>query len=115
VAAVGVHEHEFRVTLTRGEVRGGRVLIELANEGEDPHNLQIARAEPGAGAASADSLGGTSLNPELTFPTLSAGQRQTRTVSLGPGVWRLWCSLPGHDAAGMHALLTVVGPSLAPR
>jgi hypothetical protein len=99
--AVGVHEHEFRLTLTRGAVRGGAVVVELANEGEDPHNLQIAPNTPGAPAASP--------SPGLSFPTLAAGQRLTKTITLGPGVWRLWCSLPGHDAAGMHAVLTVVG------
>jgi hypothetical protein len=109
-AAVGVHEHEFRITLTRTDVRGGRVVVELANEGEDPHNLLIAPVGTGAtpvdpAATAADAL----LAPQVSFPTLSAGQRQTRTVTLGPGVWRLWCSLPGHDAAGMHAVLRVLG------
>ncbi|HEV3230383.1 MAG TPA: hypothetical protein VGY97_12975 [Solirubrobacteraceae bacterium] len=109
-SAVGVHEHEFRISLTRNEVIGGRVLVELDNEGQDPHDLQIARVGPGpqpvdSGAAAADAA----LSPQVSFPTLSAGRRQTQTVTLGPGVWRLWCSLPGHDAAGMHALLRVVG------
>jgi hypothetical protein len=98
VSAVGVHAHEFRLTLTRGEVRSGRVVVELANEGEDAHNLLIAPVEPA-----------TSPLPQASFPTLSAGQRQTQTITLGPGIWRLWCSLPGHDAAGMHATLNVVG------
>ena len=30
-------------------------------------------------------------------------------LNLGPGTWKLYCTLPGHDQAGMHALITVAG------
>ncbi|TMK40031.1 MAG: hypothetical protein E6G56_08485 [Actinobacteria bacterium] len=92
-AAVGVHEHEYSITLTRGAVSSGRVLMELVNEGEDAHNLQIAPAGVDRPLASFDALG--------------SGQRASQTLSLAPGSYRLWCSLPGHDAAGMHTYLTV--------
>jgi hypothetical protein len=116
-SAVGVHEHEFRITLTRSELPAGRVIVELSNEGEDPHNLELAPAVPGAAeqaagqAASGHDLGLAAVEgaTPLSFPVLRSGQRQTQALTLTPGVWRLWCSLPGHDAAGMHALLTVTG------
>jgi plastocyanin len=74
------------------------VIVEFANEGEDPHNLQLAPVT-GPGEATGAPQGG--------FPTLAPGKLGTQTLTLTPGTWRLWCSLPGHDAAGMHATLTV--------
>jgi plastocyanin len=75
------------------------VIVEFANEGEDPHNLQLAPVMGPADAAAA---------PQSGFPTLPSGKLATQTLTLTPGTWRLWCSLPGHDAAGMHATLTVL-------
>jgi uncharacterized cupredoxin-like copper-binding protein len=69
------------------------VLVELVNEGEDAHDLEIA-------PAGID-------RPLASFDTLGSGARASQTVSLAPGSYRLWCSLPGHEAAGMHAHLTV--------
>jgi uncharacterized cupredoxin-like copper-binding protein len=95
VGAVGVHEREFRITLTRGSLPAGRNVVELSNDGEDPHDLRIARDELS--------------QPVASFDTLRPGARASQTINLAPGVYRLWCSLPGHDAAGMHTTLTVVG------
>jgi plastocyanin len=102
--AVSVHAHEYRLTLSRPAVRGGKVIVEFANEGEDPHNLRLA---PVTGP---DDATGPSQNE---FPTLSSGKLGTQTLTLTPGTWRLWCSLPGHDAAGMHATLTVTATATA--
>jgi hypothetical protein len=96
--AVGVLAHEYRLTLTRPGVHSGKVIVEFGNEGEDPHNLVLAPL-----AASGELLAA----PQLGFATLLSGRRATRAVTLTPGTWRLWCTLPGHDAAGMHATLTV--------
>ena len=74
------------------------MIVEFANRGEDPHDLQLA---PVTGA------GETTGAARDAFPTLSSGKLGTQTLTLTPGTWRLWCSLPGHDAAGMHATLTV--------
>lgn len=99
--AVSVHAHEYRLTLSRPAVRGGRVIVEFANEGEDPHNLELA---PVTGAGQATGA------PQGAFATLPSSKLATQTLTLTPGTWRLWCSLPGHDAAGMHATLTVTAP-----
>jgi uncharacterized cupredoxin-like copper-binding protein len=92
-AALGVREHEFRISLSRQSVAAGRVIVELDNEGQDSHDLRVAPAG--------------SAQPVLSFAELRAGTRATMTVTLPPGSYRLWCSLPGHDAAGMHAQLRV--------
>jgi uncharacterized cupredoxin-like copper-binding protein len=39
---------------------------------------------------------------------LSPGQRWDGVVVLKPGLYHLWCSLPGHWKLGMRALLRVV-------
>jgi plastocyanin len=93
VSAVGVREHEFRISLSRLTVAPGRVIVELDNEGQDGHDLRLAP------------LG--SQQPTLSFDELRPGWRATKVVTLRRGTYRLWCSLPGHDAAGMHALLRV--------
>jgi uncharacterized cupredoxin-like copper-binding protein len=93
VAALGVREHEFRIGLSRITLRAGKVIVELDNEGQDVHDLRVAPVG--------------SQQPVLAFGELRSGGRATKTVALRPGTYRLWCSLPGHEAAGMHALLRV--------
>ena len=92
-AALGVREHEHRIGLSRPSVAAGRVIVELDNQGQDGHDLRVA-------AVGAD-------QPVLAFDELRSGARATKTVTLPPGTYRLWCSLPGHEAAGMHAVLRV--------
>jgi uncharacterized cupredoxin-like copper-binding protein len=69
------------------------VIVELNNEGQDGHDLRVAP------------IG--SEQPALSFEELRSGARATKTVTLQPGSYRIWCSLPGHEAAGMHAVLQV--------
>jgi plastocyanin len=38
---------------------------------------------------------------------LSVGDEDTGTITLEPGTYRLYCDVPGHESAGMHAELTV--------
>jgi plastocyanin len=92
-SALGVREHEYRIGLSRLSVAAGRVIVELNNEGQDGHDLRVAP------------IG--SEQPALSFEELRSGARATKTVTLQPGSYRIWCSLPGHEAAGMHAVLQV--------
>jgi uncharacterized cupredoxin-like copper-binding protein len=88
-----VREHEYRIGLSRLSVAAGTVIVELDNEGQDGHDLRVARV--GAN------------QPVLSFAELRSGTRATKTVTLRRGTYRLWCSLPGHEAAGMRAVLRV--------
>jgi plastocyanin len=38
---------------------------------------------------------------------LSVGNEDTGTITLEPGTYRLYCDVPGHESAGMHAELAV--------
>lgn len=86
---------EFSFTLSRQSVTAGTVAIELDNHGEDPHDLRVERAD--------DLLSG--FNFTLTKP----GEVTSRKLDLGPGTWKLYCTLDGHAALGMSATVTVTG------
>ncbi len=38
---------------------------------------------------------------------LSVGKSDSGNIELSAGTYRIYCDLPGHEAAGMHAVLTV--------
>ncbi len=71
------------------------MIVELNNMGEDPHNLNL-QLDDGSG-------------PEASIPvTGPAGQSKAR-FALPAGTYRIWCSLDGHETAGMSATLAVGG------
>jgi hypothetical protein len=91
-ARLGVNATEFHLVLSRPAVKAGLVEIELQNVGEDPHDLRLRR------------LGGTrTYAMRVTRP----GARSTAEFRLRPGRYRLWCSIAGHRALGMQAVLRV--------
>jgi hypothetical protein len=90
VSAVSASEREFSVVLSRDTVRAGTVFVEQRNSGMDPHDLRLRGPD------------GT----EIAFATQQPGEHQSRKLSLSPGTWYLYCALPGHEDAGMHAALT---------
>ncbi len=90
---LGVKAVEWSYTLSRPELTAGEVTVELNNQGEDAHNLKLQREGSG--------------EPPLEVPEAGAGAQTSAHVSLSPGSYRLYCSLFGHDANGMHATLAV--------
>ena len=91
-ARLGVSAKEFRLVLSRPSVKAGPVEIELQNVGEDPHDLRLRR------------IGGTrTYGVRVTKP----GGRSIAEFRLRPGRYRLWCSVAGHRAVGMQAVLRV--------
>jgi hypothetical protein len=90
---VSVAAREFSLTLSRPLVGKGSVRVELRNNGEDPHNLVVSPE-------------GTHT-PLASFSTLGPGTYERRSVALDPGRYQLWCSLEGHEAAGMSVTLRV--------
>lgn len=88
-----VSEIEYRIVLSRGVVKAGPVNLQQIDAGMDPHNLNLRyRRSPNA---TAEAL-------------LQPGQLNNTVIYLRPGIYHLWCSLPGHWALGMHAVLKVV-------
>jgi hypothetical protein len=90
---VQVTSTEFRLTMSRVVVPGGRVRIELVNLGEDPHDLKLRR------------IGGKYT---YTIPETLPGERSTKVLRLIRGRYRVWCAIAGHRDWGMRATLRVV-------
>lgn len=91
--AVGVGEREWRISLYRSEVPTGRIKFNVRNFGEDGHDLAIRN---------------TSGRVLGAIGEIRSGRSATLTVRVRrPGRYRLFCSLEGHEARGMHARLRV--------
>jgi plastocyanin len=84
---------EFYFVLSRPSVKPGAVTIELNNQGEDPHNLNLL-------------LEGDGGEP-LQIPETDSLERSVESFDLPAGKYRLWCSLPEHEEQGMTATLQV--------
>jgi plastocyanin len=93
-ARVQATAREFSLVLSRATISAGALTLELVNRGEDPHDLHV---RPAAGGA--DLLAIATTDP---FGGLGSSDG-----ALPAGTYTLYCALPGHEAAGMHATLTV--------
>jgi hypothetical protein len=91
-ARVQVGADEFGYTLSRPAIKAGPVIVQLANFGEDEHDLRLRR------------VGGTRTYRIRTVAPGGVGELETRFL---PGRFRLWCSLADHRARGMRATLVV--------
>ena len=87
-----VEAREFNLTLSRAKLKPGRAIVQLANRGEDPHDLRLARIQRPRRRADRETLPGR------------VGEWDGR---LRRGRYRLYCTLEGHRAAGMRATLRV--------
>lgn len=84
---------EFSLTLSRPQLAGGESLVEFVDAGQDPHNLHLRSQATGADVAA--------------FAVAQPGTRVTQPVRLPASNYTLYCSLPGHEYAGMRATLVV--------
>jgi plastocyanin len=91
---VQVSLKEWAVNLSRGRIAAGPTFLQLVNFGEDAHDLRVV-AEDGT-------------SPVSFAETEPHGVRE-QTVTLGPGRYKLLCTLSGHAALGMKAELIVSG------
>jgi uncharacterized cupredoxin-like copper-binding protein len=92
-ARVQVTASEFDFVLSRKSVKSGRVIVQLHNLGEDPHDLAVRRV-----ARKARTFTTREVLPE---------EHTDLNVRLGPGRYRLWCTIADHRQRGMQAILTV--------
>jgi plastocyanin len=93
IARLGVKAVEYSYTLSRPSVAPGELIVELDNQGEDAHNLNLQR-EGGA-------------EPALEVTETGPLEHRTARFTLTPGTYRLWCSLPTHEEEGMVSTLVV--------
>ena len=85
---VPVSETEFKITVASTDLKAGEITFEVKNDGKIPHDLAIK---------------GTSDKTEL----IPAGGTAELKVTLKAGKYELYCTVPGHEAAGMKLNITV--------
>jgi uncharacterized cupredoxin-like copper-binding protein len=90
--AISVREAEFKVALSAQKVAPGKVTFAVRNAGKIQHDLVIS---------------GPGVKGAAKTPLLDPGKSATLTVTLTAGSYTLYCSVPGHRAAGMVAKLNV--------
>ena len=87
-ATVPVSEKEFKIALASTALKVGDITFVAKNDGRIPHDLAIK---------------GTSDKTKLIQP----GGTAELKVTLKAGTYELYCSVPGHEAAGMKLNITV--------
>jgi hypothetical protein len=92
-ARVQVVAKEFSLVLSRRTLRAGPAIVELANFGEDPHDLKLRRLAQGA--------------PTLSIREVGPSRQAQLRARLAPGRFVLWCSVADHRQRGMEARLIV--------
>jgi len=85
---VPVSEAEFKITLASTDLKAGEITFEVKNDGKIPHDLAIK---------------GTADKTDL----IPAGGTAELKVTLKAGKYELYCTVPGHEAAGMKLNITV--------
>jgi uncharacterized cupredoxin-like copper-binding protein len=85
---VPVSETEFKITLASTAFKAGEITFEAKNVGKIPHDLAIKE---------------TGDKTKLIPP----GGTAELKVTLKPGTYELYCTVPGHEAAGMRVNITV--------
>ena len=85
---VPVSESEFKIVLPRIALKAGKITFDVRNVGKIPHDLAVK---------------GTSFKSSLIQP----GGSTKLTATLKPGSYELYCTVPGHEAAGMKVNVTV--------
>jgi hypothetical protein len=90
--AVGLAQREFHMTAYRRKVRRGPVKFNIANLGEDTHNLVIRGPK----------------RFRANGPDVRSGERATYTVRLRRrGTYRLLCTRANHLSLGMRTRIRV--------
>jgi len=90
--AVGVSAREYRFAAYRASAPQGVVRFNLANYGEDGHDLVV------------ETPGGRDVG---RTGEVRSGKRTTLTLRLAPGTYRLICDLADHEARGMRTTFRV--------
>jgi uncharacterized cupredoxin-like copper-binding protein len=89
---VAVSETEFKITAPAQKVPPGKVTFDVKNAGKIGHDLVVS---------------GSGVTGAAKTALLNPGQSAKLTVTLAAGSYTLYCSVPGHRAAGMSAKLSV--------
>jgi plastocyanin len=96
VVARDANKH-FIFEPSRTTVKSGRLTVQLINEGEDPHTMDVQRIGPG----------GTPEGEVVEIPETASKHQSAETFGVQPGRYRMWCTLFHHAEEGMETEITV--------
>jgi uncharacterized cupredoxin-like copper-binding protein len=85
---VQVTETEFKIALPSTQLKAGKITFDVKNDGTIDHDLAIK---------------GMSAKTKL----IPKGGSAQLVVTLKPGTYELYCTVAGHEAAGMKLNVTV--------
>lgn len=91
-ATVQVKETEFKIVAPATVAAAGKVTFVVQNVGKIPHDL---------------ALEGAGVSASTKTPLIMPGKSAKLTATLAAGAYTIYCSVPGHRAAGMVAKLVV--------
>lgn len=91
-----VYAQEWSLWPSRLTLAAGPVRVELWNRGQDAHDLRIRGLHHGRMSGRAQGL-----------PVTASGRLGSGSWRLRPGTYELYCSLPGHEHAGMRTRIVV--------
>jgi plastocyanin len=91
-ARVQVVAQEYDFALSRRTIKAGPATVQLANFGEDAHDLRLRRV----GGSKTYALG-----------KVQPGETADLRTKLAAGRYVLWCSISDHRQLGMEAQLVV--------
>jgi uncharacterized cupredoxin-like copper-binding protein len=89
---VAATESEFKIVLATPKVAPGKVTFAVKNAGHIGHDFVVS---------------GAGVPATAKTPLIAPGKTGTVSVTLAAGKYTVYCSVPGHRAAGMVATLTV--------
>ncbi|MGH2906365.1 MAG: hypothetical protein ACRDKI_06290 [Solirubrobacterales bacterium] len=91
-SAVQATGKEFSISLSRSQVKPGKLRVEFVNFGQDDHDLAVTRRSGGA---------------TTRLPTVHPGDRAVKRMTVRSGTYVFWCTLSDHKKKGMRAVLRV--------
>jgi uncharacterized cupredoxin-like copper-binding protein len=89
---VQVRESEFKIAAPASVAKAGAVTFVVENAGKIQHDLAVQ---------------GAGVSASTKTPLIAPGKSAKLTVTLAAGTYTLYCTVPGHRAAGMVAKLVV--------
>ena len=92
-----VYAQEWSLWPSRTTLPSGGVAVQLWNRGQDAHDLRIRRVN----------RAGHMIGRALGAPVTLSGNIRDVSWTLRPGLYELYCSMPGHRARGMHVRVRV--------
>ncbi len=89
----GVDLKEWSIVSNYRTLKAGEVEFNATNLGEDDHNLTVSSPDETV------QYGQVDLPPD--------GETYPLRLTLAAGTYKLWCTLPDHEALGMHTTVTL--------